>query len=51
MKGKYLASCHGKQRFVTYEAAKLGAEALGSGATPYKCRYCENYHRGRKGTS
>lgn len=51
MKGHFLASCYGKQRFNNYEEAKAGAESLGSGATPYKCRYKDNgvhYHRGRK---
>jgi hypothetical protein len=50
-KGHFLASCYGKIRFDDYESAKLAATALGSGATPYKCKYSENgvhYHRGRK---
>lgn len=49
MKGHFLASCYGKVQFGSYEEAKQGAESLGSGATPYKCRYGEHYHRGRKG--
>lgn len=48
MKGDYLASCSGKQRFASYEDAKEGASSLGSGATAYKCRYGNHYHRGRK---
>lgn len=48
MKAHYLASCYGKQQFITYEDAKAGAAVFGSTAKAYKCKYGEHYHRGRK---
>lgn len=47
MKPHFLASCYGKIKFDTYDQAKAAAESLGS-AVPYKCRYGDHFHRGRK---
>lgn len=45
--GFYLASCYGKVRYASYEETKIFIENL-IGQKPYKCKFCNYYHHGRK---
>lgn len=44
----YLASCFGKQRHASYEAAKEATLAKPSIVGVYKCKFGNHYHIGRK---
>lgn len=44
---KQLASCTGKIRHSTYEAAKSHNAQKGDAVKAYKCKFCPYYHVGR----
>lgn len=45
---KQLASCVGKIRHSTYEAAKSHNIEKGDSVKAYKCQFCPYYHVGRR---
>lgn len=47
---KELASCYGKIRYSSYADAKTAADTKPERVKAYKCRYCANYHIGKRST-
>lgn len=45
---KELASCYGKIRHSDYEAAKRANAQKIEFVKPYKCKFCDFYHVGRR---
>lgn len=45
---KELASCYGKIRHASYEAAKKANADKIDKVRPYKCKFCPFYHVGRR---
>ena len=48
MDPKELASCVGKIRYTSYEDARSHNALKDYAVNPYKCKFCPNYHVGRK---
>ena len=48
---KELASCYGKIRHASYEAAAKKNEIKIDFVRPYKCKFCPYYHVGRRTAS